>query len=204
MTRTPCFIGKPCWSDVFLGSRVGPTCLLVVTTGNSQDVALPLVSERVGSDLLAHPLLQEDSAASQRGLWRSCPPSTSQHVPSSTIHSSLTPPSTSVVVQVASATYVLRSSSKSNSFWAPVAGLATLSFMLTDKKVGTGALGRIHQSLRASSHHTARAAGCERARVSQCQCPVCLAASGPSVQPSVQVGGPAFTPHRKFHHVGVW
>lgn len=35
--------------------------LLVVTTGDPEDVSLPFVSDGVGGNLLGHPLLDEDS-----------------------------------------------------------------------------------------------------------------------------------------------
>lgn len=38
--------------------------LLVVTTGDPEDVSLPLVSDGVGGNLLGHPLFDEDSADS--------------------------------------------------------------------------------------------------------------------------------------------
>lgn len=39
-----------------------PLTLLVVTTGDPEDVSLPLVSDGVGGNLLGHPLFDEDSA----------------------------------------------------------------------------------------------------------------------------------------------
>ena len=133
---TPCFMGKPCLS-------FPPASQLYILelaysgrlTSDAGDVTLELVTDRVEGDLLAHVLVDEDTAASSAVLYSALTPrpSPSQTL-SSTIPIPIPPfrmPSPITVVENSSNTHVRRSSSKSKSFWAPVAGLEMLSFMAT-------------------------------------------------------------------------